>query len=348
MFYDMRGAYLAIIVLILSALSLSSVTQEAAAHSPTFPGDNTSLANATLIDNPSKSWAVYTHLEEGTAQYYAVDLSAGDRLYLNLIVPTNEKGTDFIPDMAVLGPFTDRNGTLPSTVDVPSGYGWITVTSTVPDKATYESFSPSAFMNLATLDEPVPGNGRYYVVVFQDPEMAPVHGNYGLAVGYVESFTVPEFILLPFSLLNVYQWEGQFLLQVFIPMMAAFLIALLGLFWWRRDGLAQMGWSRRVAFVSGLLFFATATNTIIQTILAVSQAGIVAEVLVTLVFVVVPILLGWFALSIALAVGSEMGRRQRLSLFLIGLVGLFVWGGLIIGPVLAMIASVLPERRRVA
>jgi hypothetical protein len=344
----MRVAYLVIIVLVVSALSLSYVTNEADAHSPTFPGDNTSLANATIVENPSKSWAIYTHLEEGTAQYYAVDLRAGDRLYLNLIVPTNEKGTGFLPDMAVLGPFADRNGTPPSTVDVPAGYGWITVTSTIPDKATYESFSPSAFLNLATFDEPVPANGRYYAVVFQDPGMAPVHGNYGLVVGYVESFTVPEFILLPFSLLNVYQWEGQSLPQVFFPMVAAFLIALLALFWWRREDLAQMGWASRFAMVAGLLFLATATNTIIQTIMAVSQAGIVAGLLVTMIFIVAPLLLGRIALRIALTIGSGIGGRPRLVLILIGIVGLFVWGGLIIGPVLAIIASVLPERRRMA
>ena len=342
----MRRTMLVTVLLVLATLSLPLVSEAAMAHSPTFPGNNNSLANATVVENPSKSWAIYKHLEEATAQYYALDLKAGDRLYLNLIVPTHERWSGFQPEMVILGPFTDNNGTVPSSVEIPIGYGWRTVNSSFPDGATYESFSPGTFLNLATFDEHVAADGRYYVVVFQDVPLAPVHGDYGLAVGYVESFTLAEFILIPFSLLNVYQWEGQSLAQVFAPMVAVFLVGLSGLYLWRKDTLVQMGATQGSALISGLLFLGTASNTIIQTLLAISQAGLVAEVLVTLIFIVTPLLIGWFAIRMALSVRSPWGKRRRVVLFIIGILGLVSWGGLIVGPMIAMVGSILPGEPR--
>ena len=344
--FAMRRTRLITILLVLATISLPFVSEVATAHSPTFPGNNSSLANATVVENPSKSWAIYTHLEEATVQYYALDMKAGDRLYLNLIVPTHEKGSGFQPEMVILGPFTDKNGTVPVSVDIPIGYGWRTINSSFPDTATYEAFSPGTFLNLATFDDRVPADGRYYVVVFQDVALAPVHGDYGLAVGYVESFTLAEFILIPFSLLNVYQWEGQSLVQVFAPMMVVFLVGLLGLYLWRKEDLAQMGVAQGAALISGLLFLGTASNTIIQTLIAISQAGLVAEVLVTSIFIVIPLLIGWFAIRMALSVQSPWGRRRRVMLFIIGVIGLVSWGGLIVGPIIAMVGSVLPGKRR--
>jgi hypothetical protein len=341
----MRRVMFVFLLLALAIISLLAASQSADAHSPTFPGNNTSLANATHVDNPAKSWAIYTHLEEGAFQYYALDLKAGDRLYLNLIVPTHEKGTGFQPDMAVLGPFTDRNGTIPASLEIPASYGWKEIGGTFPDKPTYESFSPGTFLNLATFDELVGTEGRYYVVVYQDASLAPLHGDYGLAVGYVESFTLTEFITIPFSLLNVYQWEGQSLVQIFAPIVAVFLVGLLSVFLWNRQEFARMGAAQGFALVSGLLFLSTASNTIIQTLISISQAGLVAEVLVTAIFIISPLLLSWFMIRIAI-VQDVLIRRRRIEMFIIGLIGLFVWGGLIVGPILAMVGSVLPSKRR--
>ena len=342
----MRRSLLIMIMLVLSAVSLPLITDGASAHSPAFPGNNTSLANATLVENPSKSWAIYSHLEESTVQYYVLDLKAGDRLYLNLIEPTHEKGTGSLPTMAILGPFLDRNGSLPSTVQIPPGYGWKVINSTIPDQATYEAFSPSAFLNLAAFDENVASDGRYYIAVFQEPGLQPVHGDYGLAIGYVESFTITEFILIPFSLFHVYQWEGQSLFQVLAPVVSVFLVGLISVYHWRRENLSQMGWAYRFTLVSGLLFLGTAVNTIIQTIITISQTGLVVEVAVTLIFVLAPLLFGWFCLRNALGGRSALTRHRRIEMFIIGLLGLFVWGGLIVGPMIGMIGSCLPGSER--
>ncbi len=333
------------VLLILAVFSLPMFSMSVSAHSPSFPGDNSSLENATHVENPSKSWAIYSHLEEGTDQYYALDLKAGDRLYLNLIVPTHERGSEFRPDMAILGPSMDKTGTLPASVEIPTGYGWLTLNGTFPSRATYEPFSPGTFMNLATFDEPVVAEGRYYVVVYQDIDLPQVHGDYGLAVGFIESFTLTEFITIPFSLLEVYQWEGQSLAQVFAPIVAVFLVGLLGLYLWKRKELNRMEGVQIFALVSGLLFLGTASNTIVQTLISISETGLAAEVMLTMIFIIVPLLLGWFMIRIA--IGPEiLTRRKRIELFVFGLVGLFVWAGLIVGPMIAMVGSILPGKRR--
>ena len=341
----MSKAWFVTIIMVLSSLSLSMVTEGASAHSPTFPGDNTSLANATMVEDPSKSWAIYTHLEEGTFQYYSVDLKAGDRLYLNLIIPTHEKGTGFDPDLTVLGPFAEKNGTLPSGVELPTGLGWKTINGSMPAVSTYEPFSPSAFFNLATFDELVPTGGRYYIVVFQDPAAAPIHGDYGLAVGYVESFTLTEFVLIPFSLLNVYQWEGQSLLLVMLPVAAMLLVGLLVIYMWRKAAFLRMDLFCRFTLVAGLLYLGTAATTIIQTVISLSQTGLVAESILTMIFIIAPLLLGLYSIRIALQEGPVL-KRTRIGMFVIGLIGLFVWAGLIIGPIVSMVSSIMPGNGR--
>lgn len=341
----MRGTIFVMITLVLSALTLPMVFEEATAHSPTFPGENSSMAKATHVDDPSKSWVIYTHLEETAVNYYAIDLKAGDRLYLNLIVPTNEKGTGFRPDLVITGPFTDKNGILPMSVELPADSGWRVIDGVEPDTPTYEPFTPGTFLNLAVFDEHVPVDGRYYVVVFQDPGLAAIHGDYGLAVGYVESFTIAEFILIPFSLLNVYQWEGQSLIQLFVPMVAVFLVGAFGMYLLRRESFTRMGLVHMFALISGLLFMSTAANTIIQMLISISQAGLVAGVLVTLIFIAAPLLLGWMAISMALSGKMPWTIQRRIGLFAIGLVGLVVWGGLMVGPIIAMVGSVMPVSR---
>ena len=68
-----------------------------------------------------------------------------------------------------------------------------------------------------------------------------------------------------------------------------------------------------------------------------------AGVIITLIFALIPILLGVWALRIARST-SPQSKEDRLSLVIIGLLGLLFWAGLIIGPVIAFIAALVPER----
>ena len=56
---------------------------------------------------------------------------------------------------------------------------------------TFEPFSPGTFTGLAdtTLENPTPG--KYYLVVFEQSD-TPKGGNYGLAIGDRETYTIDE------------------------------------------------------------------------------------------------------------------------------------------------------------
>jgi uncharacterized membrane protein YqjE len=64
---------------------------------------------------------------------------------------------------------------------------------------------------------------------------------------------------------------------------------------------------------------------------------------VTIIFAVIPIILGIWALRAARS-PSPLTKKDRLSLGIIGVLGLVFWAGLIIGPVIAIIAALVPER----
>ena len=128
----------------------------------------------------------------------------------------------FTPKVVIIGPNVlprqhsrKNNHTL--------GLGAQLVNQTEP-QPTYEPFSPSTFIGLAdeTLENPTAG--QYYLVVYEQSD-TPKGGNYGLAIGDRETYTIDEWILIPFNLMNIYQWEGQSLALILAPMIATLFVA---------------------------------------------------------------------------------------------------------------------------
>jgi hypothetical protein len=68
-----------------------------------------------------------------------------------------------------------------------------------------------------------------------------------------------------------------------------------------------------------------------------------AGVVITLIFALIPIILGIWSLRIARSTSPQF-LKDRLLLGIIGLLGLLFWAGIIIGPVIAFIAALVPER----
>jgi hypothetical protein len=74
----MKAAFVLVLGMLIGTLLAVPIVQ---AHSPTVAGDNESVATATVISDPTKSWAVYAELHEGgEAQYYKFDISAGQTI----------------------------------------------------------------------------------------------------------------------------------------------------------------------------------------------------------------------------------------------------------------------------
>jgi len=328
------------LIFLTSCLTVLFSAFKVLAHAPLTPGTNESLDTASIIPDPNKSWAIYGELHEGgEAQYYSFSINKGERILISLLKSTASEDNEFLPGFVLMGPNMTGQGTVPSYVEVPEGYDSIVVNGMQPSQATYEPFSPSSFYLLAEIDVNASSTGIYYIAVFE-----PSHGgHYGLAVGYIEEYTLEEWILLPFSLISVYQWERQSLIVIFAPFVGTLILGLAFMIWrWKTQRPPQtlFAW---FATLVGLLFLGTGFMTLLQMAISLAKTSLAPEAIVTLIFALVPILLGTAALRISLR-KKEVISRTRIYLAIIGIVALFMWAGLLVGPILAIIGSLLPSR----
>ncbi len=331
-------------VTVLSILLITALLPSVTAHVPLQPQGEESLADAYEISDPTKSWVIYGELHSGHPHYYQFDAQAGQRIYLGLIIPLFEGGKDFTPSLVLMGPSLPESEGIPVDLEVPPGYGTLLIEGRLPPQATYEPFSPSTFYALGELDLSAPTSGTYYVAVISTQQ----GGNYGLVVGQREAFTIDEWILTPVSLIGVYMWEGQNLLLILAPM---FLVLVAGLVL-LAPRLKAVNASRKpfawLGALAGLLFLGTGAVTLYQMVLSLTQAPLSSEVVITMVFVAIPLLLGTGVVRLSLRREVDLDRRSRLTMVVLGIAGLVVWAGLLVGPALAVAAGLLPLSKRAA
>lgn len=334
----------------LALAALLLLAPAAQAHVPLLSEGNGNISSATLISNPVKSWAVYDLLSSDQPKYYAFDMEKGQRILLSLLTSADPREKGFEPEMALLGPGLHSMGELPGYVKVPEGYGTIAVKSNRFNQAVYEPFGPSSYYQRANLDMAAPGSGRYYVAIYSNNSNngnsgnssgnsndGNMRGHYSLAIGYREEFTFTDRIITPLRLISVYQWEGQSLSTILMPILVA---ALVGVFIvWRAP--------RRTPFCSagtmaGFLFLGTSATVLSQTVFSMIRASSGAGVEISLLLAVLPVVLGVAAIRLS---RGEAGILQRVALAVIGTMALLAGSGLIAGPLLAIAASVLPSKR---
>jgi hypothetical protein len=309
------------------------------AHVPIGPGDNESLTNATIIPDPAKSWALYGELHEGgEAQYYRFDIIENQRIYISLFISTNPEESGFVPSFALMGPGISNQGNLPNFVEAPEAIGIMVLEGQQPDQAGYEAFSPSSQYFVAEIDMDAPATGTYYIAVYEPNQ----GGNYGLAVGYQETFTLVEWIRVPIDQIAIYQWSGQSLALILAPMTITVAIGLVVMIWWRINRGTLQTLFGLVGAVAGFFFLGSGASVLFQMFFSLTRAPLTPEIGVTLMFAVVPIILGLIALHITFRTEETESTQKRVTMVILGVIALFIWAGLLIGPALAIIAGVLP------
>lgn len=328
-------------IYLMALLSLILVP-EALPHSPLPPGDNESLATAAFVPDPTKSWAIYAELHEGgEAQYYYFNITAGQRIHVMLFKSLRSEDTEFLPGFVLMGPGISNQGIVPDYVEKPSGAGASVVSGEQPAQATFEPFSPGSFYELADVAINAPTSGTYYIAVY-DPSTG---GHYGLAVGDRESYTLDEWILIPFNLISIYQWEGQSLAMVFAPMVVTLVIGVAWMIWRSKDSQESRTLSVWLGGIAGLLFIGSGATTLYQLVFSSIGTQMGPEVAITIVFAAIPILLGIGVLRLSWTAKGKMNLKRRIYIVVLGVVAIFAWAGLFIGPALAIIASALPSSR---
>jgi hypothetical protein len=313
------------------------------AHVPGFMEGGKSPDTATPVEDPEKSRVLYGQLSWEDIQYYSFEMKEGERISLGLIIPAGEESRIFTPDLILIGPGLTNEGELPEIVELPEGYGAKVFSGERPESATYEGFTPAAFYSIARADLQAPESGTYYVAV----SSVESGGNYGIILGYKESFSLLEWLLIPLTQIKTYIWEGQSLPFIFFPLGITLAAGIL-LISHKKEAAAGFNPARWAGTFSGIFFLGTGFSLIFQMLYSLSRSSNSLEVVITGFFVFASIGLGIAALSLSLKderYGVKSIRKQ-LYFFLLGLAGLLLWAGLLIGPILALEAAVLPWRRK--
>lgn len=302
-------------------------------HTPLTAGDNGELGSATLIENPEKSWVVYGHLHEAeNLAYYRLDLESGQRLMLAVNINAADAP---VPDLIVMGPGIESTGTPPLSLQIPPGSGVMVIPGTRPENGEYEPFSPSVLYEVASFSLPISQDGSYYGVVYTPgPEL-----DYSFVAGYKEEFTVFEWLLIPYSVVGIYLWEGQPLAAILAPLVVVVAIGIGILYWQRSQGTRRSGgdW---LSSLGGLLYLGGAAITLTQMVRALAVTGFSSSASLTSLFFTIPILLGVGALWIGRGT-SPRRLRSCILLVIIGGMGSLFWAGYLIGPLLMLGAAVM-------
>lgn len=306
------------------------------AHTPLKPDvENHSLETAFEIPNPTKSWTLYRELHEnGEAEYFKLHLHEGEQIVVSVYIPRNTE-TNFIPNLIVMGPSIEKHSPTPATIEVPNDAQATLIEGNRPEAPEYEPFTPASYYFTADYRAEVTEEGDYYFVVYSDEG----EGRYGVAVGYVETFTLLEWLMIPLDVIGIHQWEGQSLASILAPMLLILVLGFAFLFWKVKPQISALVW---VGIVSGLLYIGSSLMLFTQMFIAIIGATSTSSAVLTLMFTVLPLVLGLFLIRKMIVDQTSFNTRNRVIIFVCGILGFVVWGGLLIGPALSIITSLLP------
>jgi len=315
-----RGVQVLVFVAV-ACVTFFLIASAASAHVPQFDPGGTSLETATPIDQPATSWVYYGTIGEGEVRYYRLDLSAGERLYVQLLTPREAP----FPGLGMI---------------VEPGPG-VPTKNIEPDAAEYEPFTPGAYWYPATVDTTVSQNGIYYVGVWGESYAGP----YAIAVGYEEKYTVAAWIRLPADLLTIYAWDGGWLSALW-PGIAVLIVGGALAIWRARAGRMRRSLSSRLALAAGIFYLTTSATALFQMLRAAGRSGFDPGMAITAFFIIGPAVLAALLLWLGWRTVSAPGIGTRVAMLILGLAGFGLLAGYFIGPVLAIAAAVAPPYRR--
>lgn len=308
------------------------------AHVPVSADGNYDISTALPVEKPTKSYVIYGDLHDaGEVAWYQMRMTPGDRIVLSLMTPGYNAS---IPDIIVMGLGTAVSiEGLPKQVSVPQGYSAEIIRGKPPHKAEYEPFSPAAVFEVASYSKEITAPEIWYLAV-----VSPANETrYSIAVGYEEEFTHSEWVLIPLNVISTHLWEGQSIITLLTPFLAVVVLGFVVIARREKRKGSHLPYSCWLATIAGLCYLGGAAITLMQMIRALTVTGPSSSAALTLVFAIIPIALGIWALRMGRS-SSIRTIQSRVFLVVIGILGMVFWAGLIIGPVLAIGAAVLPER----
>lgn len=306
------------------------------AHVPISTEDADTLETAYHIEEPTKSWVIYSDLHEAAhPQYFSFHMDAGTRIRMMLSIPVTSDPTEFSPSLALMGPGFTNSSLIPGFLETPESSG-VMIFESESAELEYEGFTPTSFYKLIDIDMLAPASGEYYFAIYEEDS----EGLFSVALGYVETFTFTEWLLVPFSVMTIHQWNGQSFLSNLAPMIVTLAIGT-AILLFRRDEITELqngvSW---IGAIGALLFLGSGVTIFYQIVLAASFA-ISAQIVVSLLFAMFPTILGILAIRVVLTENWQETRSNQIRLLLLGIIAPFLWAGLLIGPTLVILSAVL-------
>jgi uncharacterized membrane protein YuzA (DUF378 family) len=77
-------------------------------------------------------------------------------------------------------------------------------------------------------------------------------------------------------------------------------------------------------------------------LLAATHVALGMEAIITLIFAIVPLIIGLVTLRLSIKDSHKASIKKRIYYIILGIAALFIWSGLIIVPVLTLVASIMP------
>jgi hypothetical protein len=306
------------------------------AHTPLKPdGENDSLDTALVIPNPTKSWTLYRELhEQGEVEYFELHLHEGDKFVVSVYTPRNAE-PNFVPNLIVMGPEIESPSQIPAFIDVPEDAESRLIEGRRPDAPAYEPFTPASYYFTAEYRADIVVEGEYYFLVYSDGG----EERYGVAIGYVETFTLVEWLMIPFDVIGIHQWEGQSLFLILAPMALTVAVGFVMLFWKIKPFGSVAVF---LGVFAGLLYIGSGFMMSSQLLMALIGSTSTSSAVLTAVFAILPIILGFFMIRKMIGDRSSFNLRDRVIMLVFGILGLVLWSGLLVGPTLSIIVSIIP------
>ncbi len=327
------------LIIILGFIVAFAFIQTTAAHVPLFMEGGHSLDEAVPIENPIKSWVIYSLIHEAAEpHYFYFDMPAGEHIRLMLLVTVPDGNLGFRPRLALMGNGLTNLSTAPDYLEIPSGAQVMILEPSTPHPE-YEGFTPTSFYQLYDLDLVAPTTGRYFLAYYE-PNMP---GNFAIAFGYQEIFSFTEWVTVPLTVITTHLWNRQSLVTLLVPVLLSLIIGL-GLIFWRYPNLRStkhlITWS---GLLTGLLFLASGIFLLYQMGLALLLVPANFQIAITLIFAALPLLFGGLTLRSFLSTDWQNQPRQLLLLYALAILSLFLWAGWILGPILLLITATIPS-----
>ena len=306
------------------------------AHIPIVPEDGTTLATATEVIDPWKSWFYYSDLDAGEEHYYTFEATAGERIRFMLNVPLPEGDRGFSPGLVLMGPGVTDQGTHPAGLEIPAGAG-VMVFEASALEAEYEGFTPLSQYTTVDLNMSAPSTGTYYIAVYEET----TGGRYAFVTGYVEAYTVLQWIMVPSMAITIIMWSGQNLLLILLPMLLPLILGLIFLAVRHRSSFSKERALSIVGTMGGLLILGSSLSFFTQMTISLLQAPYNWTVILSLVFATIPLILGLATIQLVHKEDWMNQRGKKITLIILGIIAPFVWAGLYVGPFLLIISGIV-------